>query len=335
MIGLGVSGAQVTPHEGRVAPATPRLEGKSAAPEKAPARAAAEKEIPSNYVLGPGDQLSVWVLAADEFQGKSYAVDETGMINLPLVGRMPAAGFVLQKFEADLATRLEKFIRTPQVIATIAEFRSQPVSVIGAVNNPGIYQLHGSKTLVEVLSLAGGLRGDAGSTVKITRRREWGAIPLSTSTEASGEFTVAEVSLKTMMEAGSPSENIIIKPNDVVSIPVAKMVFVIGTVERPGGFLLNERETLSVLEALSMAGGVARAAAPQNSRILRPILGGPKRAEIALDVKKILAGQAGDVPLLPNDILFIPGSTSKGAAFRMIEALIQSGTYLGIARGIQ
>jgi polysaccharide export outer membrane protein len=286
----------------------------------------------ARYELGTEDLINIWVLEADEFGGKTFRVARE--VNLPLVGRVPAAGLTIEQFEDELRKRLTKYIKEPQVVVNVAEFRSQPVSVIGAVSNPGIFQLRGRKSLVEVLSMAGGLRNDAGSAVKITRRRDQERIPLATTTE-DGEFYVADVPLKNLMDAGNPERNIEIRSNDVISVPAARQVYVIGNVERSGGFALHEKDTVSVLEALSMAGGLSRAASPQNAKILRPLLGGPKRAELPLDVHKILEGKASDVPLLPDDILFIPGSAAKSSAARALDALIQSGTYLGIARGVR
>jgi polysaccharide export outer membrane protein len=311
------------------------LTGLGWAQAPAPAEARPPVEDPvlrSTYELGPNDQISIWVLESEEFSGKVFRVGQEA--NLPLVGRVPAAGLTLEQFEEELRKRLTKFIREPQVAVNVVEFRSQPVSVIGAVTNPGIYQLRGRKNLVEVLSLAGGLRNDAGSAVKITRRRENGRIPLATSAE-DGDYYVAEVPLKNIMDAGNPERNIPIRTDDVVSVPAARLVYVIGNVEKAGGFPLHAKDSISVLEALSMAGGLARASSPQNARILRPLLGGPKRAELPLDVNKILQGKASDVPLLPDDILFIPASAAKSSAARALDALIQSGTYLGIARGVR
>jgi len=309
------------------------------APQTAPSGASAKKSsepddkvVRSSYVLGADDQISIWVLESEEFTGKVFRVGSE--VNLPLVGRVPAAGLTIEKFEDVLRGRLSKYIRQPEVVVNMVDFRSQPVSVIGAVNTPGIYQLRGRKTLIEVLSMAGGLSGDAGSAVKITRRREEGAIPLATSSE-DGDFHVAEVPLKNIMDAGNPERNIEIRTNDVLSVPAAKMVYVIGNVEKGGGFPLHEKDTVSVLEAISMAGGMSRASSPSGAKILRPLLGGPKRAELPVDVSRILEGKASDVPLLPDDILFIPSSVAKSSMAAALGALIQSGTYLGISRGIR
>jgi polysaccharide export outer membrane protein len=107
---------------------------------------------------------------------------------------------------------------------------------------------------------------------------------------------------------------------------------VIGEVAKPGGFVLNERETMSVLQAMSLAGGLSRVAAPSQARILRDSPGNPRRQEVPVDVKRILAGKDTDVVLQPDDILFIPNSSAKSAALRAVEAAITVGTGVVIWR---
>jgi polysaccharide export outer membrane protein len=205
--------------------------------------------------------------------------------------------------------------------------------VIGAVNNAGVHQLQGRKTLVEMLSLAGGLRQDAGYRVKITRELDWGEIPIENArVDSSGKFSVAEVSLKDILEANTPGGNIRIMPHDVISVPRAQLVYVIGEVHKSGGFVLGERETVSVLQALSMAEGLARTAAPGSAKILRSPSGDSQRIEIAVDLRRILSGKDNDVPLRSDDILFVPTSKSKNAVMRSLEAAIQLGTGFAIYR---
>lgn len=295
---------------------------------------AGEKLLHSSYVLGPDDQISIRALDAPEITDKPLRIGAGGQINLPMVGRLRAAGLTVEELERQLSERLRVYVRDPQVAVSVTEFRSQPVSVIGAVNQPGIHQLEGTKRLIEVLSLAGGLRNDAGNTINITRRKEWGDIPLpNVKPDASGEFTVAEVGVKSIMDAENPKANIAIRPNDVITVPKADLIYVIGSVRRSGGFVLGERETISVLQALSLAEGLERTAAPRNAKILR--LSGNEnkdRTEIAVDVKKILEGKSGDVWMQANDVLFIPGSAAKTATLRGIEAAIQVGTGVAIWR---
>ena len=298
-----------------------------------PAKPDPADQLRSTYVLGPEDQIAVRVLEADEISDKPVRVDMSGNIRLPMIGRLRASGLTIEQLEAEIAARLKVYILDPEVSISIVEFRSQPVSVIGSVRNPGVHQLQGRKTLVEVLSDAGGLAPEAGHSVKIARRLEWGRIPLpSAADDPSGRFSVAEVSLRGILDAKNPDENILVRPHDVISVPRAEMVYVIGQVQHAGGFILNERENLSVLKALSLAGGLDHAASPKNARILRASSGASSRLEIPVDLKSILAGQTGDVPLQPEDILFVPSSLPKKAVIRAAEAAVQIGTGLVIWR---
>jgi polysaccharide export outer membrane protein len=224
-------------------------------------------------------------------------------------------------------------VNRPDVSVSLVELRSQPISVLGSVQTPGVHQLQGQKNLFEVLSLAGGLRPDAGNLVKITRRLEWGPIPLPTaSNDSTGRFSVASVNVKSIMSASNPADNIMIRPNDVVSVPKANLVYAIGAVRKPGGFVLGENESLSALQVLSLAEGLDRSAATDRAKIMRNIPGSSNRAEIPVDLKQILTGKASDVALLSDDILFIPTSAAKNVAMRSLEAAIQVGTGLAIYR---
>jgi polysaccharide export outer membrane protein len=143
---------------------------------------------------------------------------------------------------------------------------------------------------------------------------------------------VAEVNLKKIMEAKNPEENIQIFPHDVISVPKAEMVYVIGEVKRSGGFVLGEHQSISVLQALSLAEGLNGGADTRHARILRLKRDADQREEMPVDVKGVLNGKKPDVPLRGDDILFIPGSTGKKAALRSLEAAIQTGTSLAIWR---
>src|SRR5437867_8517877 len=165
-----------------------------------------------------------------------------------------------------------------------------------------------------MLSLAGGLDPTAGTTLKITRRLEFGQIPLaSASDDPTGRFSIAQVSLKSIMEAKNPEENVLVKPYDVISVPRAETVYVIGQVPKSGGFVLNDREKITVLQALAMAGGLDRTARPRDAKILRRASEGATRTEIAVDLKKMLENKTPDVPMQSDDILFVPNSGSQKA----------------------
>jgi len=290
-------------------------------------------QVRSTYLLGPDDQLEISGPELSELANKPVRIDGDGDIQVPLGGRVHVSGLTAQQTEKELNKVLSKYIRDPQIVVSIAEVRSQPVSILGAVNAPGVHQVQGHKTLLEMLALAGGIRPDAGYSVRITRQVEWGCLPLpKTELDASGRFTVAELNLKKIMEAKNPEENIQIFPHDVISVPKAEMVYVIGEVKRSGGFVLGEHQSISVLQVLSLAEGLNTTADARHARILRLNRDADKREEMAVDVKDVLNGKKADVALRGDDILFIPGSTGKKAALRGIEAAIQTGTGMAIWR---
>ena len=287
----------------------------------------------STYVLGPGDQIVIRALHAEEISDKPFRIEPDGTLNLPLIGRVQAAGKTLAGLETDLRTRLGAYYLQPQVTVTVTDLRSQPVSVLGSVANPGVQQLDGRKTLLQVISAAGGLKPDAGQVVRITRRMEWGRIPLPTAhDDPGGQFSIAEVNLHNLLDSRDPSQNIEIRPEDVITVPQGSIVYVIGEVKKPGGFVIGARSNITVLEALSMAEGLGTRASPGHARILRPPEGqdGGSRTEVAVNLTRILAGKDPDVALKPADILLVPNSTAKSASIRSIEAAIQIGTGLAI-----
>ncbi|HLK48488.1 MAG TPA: polysaccharide biosynthesis/export family protein [Bryobacteraceae bacterium] len=287
----------------------------------------------AQYVLGPDDSIKIWALGVDEITDKPVKIDPNGYIDLPLVGRVEAGGLTVEQLEQTLLKRLVTEVRQPRVSVEVVEFGSQPVTIIGAVNQPGVHQLRGSKTLAEVLSMAGGLKPDCGPRINISRSLKWGPIPLpSAKTDSTGKFSIADVSVKELIGAQNPALNIQVEANDVITVPQAEMVYVIGEVKKPGGIILNEKSGVSVLEALSYAEGLGATPAAQKSKILRPVPGATQRQEIALDLKKVLAGKGEDMELRPNDILFIPTNTPKKAVTRALEAAVQTATGVVIWR---
>jgi polysaccharide export outer membrane protein len=293
-------------------------------------KASASGSLESAYLLGPDDEITVRALDVDEIDGKNARIDRSGSVDLPLVGKLKAAGLSVSQFETELTKRLGKYVREPQVSVTVSEYKSQPVSVLGAVNTPGIYNITGPTTLEQVLSRAGGLRNDAGNTINITRSQAWGPIPLSSmKVDATGGFGTANVSAKSLMDASDPRDNIIVEPTDVISVPRADLVYVVGAVNKSGGFVLNERASMSVLQAVSLAEGLEKTAAPKNAKIVRNGLT-DKKQEIPVNLSKILSGNSPDMPLLANDILFVPNSNAKSATYRVLEAAIQTGTGIAI-----
>jgi polysaccharide export outer membrane protein len=285
------------------------------------------ESVPHKYVLTPDDEIVIHATNAAEISEKPIRLDGKGEFKMPLIGQVAAAGLTLEQLEVEVTKRLRKYLENPEVVVNLVTFHNQPVSIFGEVGTPGVHQAHGSITLIELLSMAGGLRPDAGPTARITRRLDQGQIPLPGATDdPSGKFSVAQVKLKGLLDATNPDLNILILPYDIVSVPAAEIVYVLGEVARTGPLGLKENGSISILEAVSSSGGVLRTAAPQHAKILRPVIGTTQRTEVAVDIKRILAGTANDVPLLPGDILFVPGSTGKKATLRAIEAAITAGT---------
>ena len=281
---------------------------------------------PSGYVLGPDDQIVIRALEGLDLADKPVLIGTNGNITLPLIGRIQAAGLTVEQLEAELASRLKVYVQEPQVSITVTEFRSQPVSVFGAVTTPGVIQLRGRKTLYEVLSLAGGPRETAGSTVSIIRLLEYGPIPLpGAGPDPTGRYSSAELDLREILDGKNPAANIEIKPHDVISVSQgnARMVYVVGDVQRSGAFNLGSQRTISVLSAVSLAGGLGHTAKPEQARIFRPAPDGQKHAEIAVNIKQILAGKAEDIGLRPEDVLVVPTSSRK------VFTVLVSGTLAG------
>jgi polysaccharide export outer membrane protein len=295
--------------------------------------APAQPEEQSHYVLGPDDQIKVWVLGVEEISDKPLRIDPSGAIDLPLIGEIHAGGLTVEQLRAELIKRFSKEILKPQVTVEIVDFGSQPVSVMGAVNHPGVHQLRGRKTLMEVISMADGLRQDAGPRITISREIQYGPVPLRTAkTDASGQFSAAEVAVRDMLAGTNPTENILIFPHDVVTVPVAEAVYVIGQVRKPGEVALKGNATISVLQALSSAEGFGLTPAPQHAKIVRSVPGTTELKEIPVDLKKVMAGKAEDIAMRPNDILVVPPSGPKKAAARAVEAVIQTATGIVIWR---
>jgi polysaccharide export outer membrane protein len=268
----------------------------------------------SGYVLGPDDQIVIRAIDAPDISDKPVLIGTNGNITLPMIGRVKAGGLTVEQLEAELATRLKEFIQEPQVSVTVTEFGSQPVSVFGAVNKPGVVQLRGRQTLYQVLSMAGGPREDAGSILTVTRPRQSGEIPLpGAKVDPTGHFSSAELNVQEILDGKNPSANIEIKPNDIISVSEgsSNMIYVVGDVQHAGSFTLGGQRNVSLLRALSLAGGLGRTAKADKARVFREVPGEPKTREIAVNISQILSGKAEDVELGPNDVLVVPTSSRK------------------------
>jgi polysaccharide export outer membrane protein len=243
-----------------------------------------------------------------------------------MIGQVHAAGLTVEQLQANLIAAYKKYFKDPQVTVQVNDFRSQPVSVAGNVTTPGVVQLRGNRNLMEVIGQAGGLRADAGDSVLITRNLSEGPIPVAGAfTDATGKYSVAHIDIRSVMNGKDPEGNILIKPHDVITVPRARMIYVLGNVTRPGGYVLTENETMSLTQAIALAGGWDHMAALSSARVLRAD-GGPEREQIPANVKKIMENKSPDLQLRPDDLLYVPNSMGKQIGARGIEAAIGIGT---------
>ena len=210
----------------------------------------AAERTQNQYVLGPDDTLLIQVRDAAEIGKQPVRIDGRGEIQLPLAGTLRAAGRSPAELSKEIAARIRHLVRNPEVVVTIQEQRSQPVSVLGSVRSPGVIQAPSEKSLIEILAMAGGLKEDAGSSLKITRRAD-GRTPLPRARlDTTGKYYITEISVASILQARNPEDNVIIEPHDVITVPAAPMIYVVGYVKKPGAFLMKEEEQMSALLAL-------------------------------------------------------------------------------------
>jgi len=284
-----------------------------------------------DYRIGPGDLIDVRVFEPAELSRK-VRVSATGQIALPFIGEVEAAGLTEQELAEAIRTKLLKFLRNPQVSVSVEEYESQPVWVIGAVSNPGVYRLKGPTRLLNLLALAGWLSDKAGTTAILIRAPSVpsaSAAPSdklkepqqrSDASDATGT-TVEMINLREL-SLGRQDLNVLVYPNDVVSIPEADKVYVVGNVHQPGPIPLREPLTLS--RAIMMAGGVKDATKKEKVIIVRQEPGKLHRTEIPADLAKIEKNRAEDPMLLPNDVVFVPSSTTRSLGRAIASSLATS-----------
>jgi len=299
-----------------------------------PASAGVTQQNPANvpgvpnhqsYMLGAADQITVWAVDVDEISGKTYTIDSSGYVSMPMIGRLKADGLTVEEFEKELNTALKVYVIDPRAAVSVATFRSQPVTVLGAVRNPGQYQLQANNTLTDLISAAGGIAEGSGTQLKLSRTLDQGRIPLENSViDESEGVSMASIRLRDVL-AGT-KYNLPVRPHDLIVVDKGNVIYVFGEVTKPGEFPLKDRDTVSVVEALAMAGGVNRTASVSNLRILHADGSGPIQKEM-VNLKEAMNGKAVD-RLKANDILFVSDSPMKRAMRRSAEAAVQGATWL-------
>lgn len=259
----------------------------------------------ATYVLGTGDEMVVRVLEMEDLTERIVMVDGDGNITLPLLGSIRAAGVTVQSFQASLVEQLKKYVREPHVTVTVVRFRSEQVFFVGGFRAPGIHGLQSRRMLSDMLAMVGGLQPTASRRIRVSRRKDAGVIP-SPRARQTAEGMVVSVPVNGGGSEINAADDFKLEPYDVVTADRAEPVYATGGLLRPGVIEVGERDSLTISQVLSLSGGLSRDADADKARVLRPVMDTNRRAEIPVNVKRILQGQDADFPLLPNDILHIP-----------------------------
>jgi polysaccharide biosynthesis/export protein len=364
------------------------------------ALSATARYVPHDYIIGSGDTISIDVYDVKELS-RDVRVSQTGTIGLPLIPvRLQVKGLTETQAEQKIAEVLAAngLVSHPEVSVSVKDRKSKPITVVGAVPHPMVYQAERPVTLLEVLAEAGGVSPDAGDTAIVTRPTSESldtsqapaisnedvipptsqdVIPPSSSTNnapASGgsalgpsqsvtsvapvtpapntNFPSAEiagkdapvptmppalsntitVNLNQLMESGDPLNNIILQAGDIVTVPHAGIVYVLGAVGKPGGFVLaNDRAQMTTLKMLALAGGLNLTAKSDHAVIIRRDRQG-QQYEQTVDLKKVVQRKAEDVRLEASDILYVPDSRAKKVLYKAGEAAIGIGTGVALYR---
>lgn len=257
--------------------------------------------------MGPGDLLEISVYRVPELTIKTR-IDEQGAVNLPLVGKMQFSGLTVSEAEEQLArTLIERgLVLKPQVTIFVDEYATQGVTVLGEVNQPGTYPLFGPHRLFDAISAAGGLTPRASSTITLIHHGD---------TAHPEHLNYAAIKADLGMDVA-------LEPGDTIVIDKAPVIYVVGDVNKPGAFLMENNSELTVLRAIALAQGATHTAALSKASIVRKTPDGMVQIQLRLD--RIMHGNASDFALRADDIVFLPTSKMKVSAKQGIEAALQA-----------
>ena len=275
----------VEPDAGEIVPAHP-------APSPAALAGA-----PARSVIGAQDLIDIKVFQLEAFD-QTQRVGDDGAITLPLLGRLEVAGLTREETERKIASLLSQWVNDPQVSVFVREHESRRVSVTGAVQKPGSYEMIGARSLVEMIAVAGGTTREAGPTVVVLRRGEGGAEPQRLT-----------LRLDELLRAGDPAATLPIQPGDVIYVPAEEIfrVYVNGAVGRPGPVDVKASEPITILQAVTAAAGTTQRASERRVQVIRKD-GQGNKSVLLVDLRRIRQGRSEDIVLMKNDIVFVPES---------------------------
>src|SRR5882762_624092 len=299
----------------RVAPLEVRTEAPRAAAETTPA-ATRSTSSPPDLLIGAGDLLEVSLYGMQDFK-TDVRVNSGGEISLPMLGTVAVSGLSVEQAEALIAHKLTEkgLFNDPHVTVFEKEYATQGISVLGEVQKPGIYPLLGSRKLFDAISIAGGTTPKAGRYALVTRRNDPQhpvQVPLLTGA------------------ADAMQNNVVVEPGDTILVSKAGVVYVVGDVHLPGGFVMENGNEITVLKAIALAQGTNPNAALDGAKLIRKTSDGPQ--DVLFSLKKILAAKAPDLQLQADDVVFVPGSAGKSAAKKGAETILQMATGIAIWR---
>jgi len=308
------------------------------------------------YRIGAHDLLEINVFEAPDLN-RSLRVSAGGEISMPLLGAVQSSGLTARELEGTLEVKLRQYMKDPHVGVFVTTVESHPVSVVGAVKKPGVFQIRGTKTVLEMLSMSEGLADDAGDEVLVMRGAGLQFSPDSNRTNATpdaappstaqapsqtqpapgafpspDENDTIKINLKDLLESGDPRYNVAVYPGDIVKVTRGGIVYVIGDVKKPGGFVLKSDQYMSVLKAVALAEGLNATAAKSRAKIIRTDEKTGQRTEFPIDLGKVLAGKSPDTPLKAADIVFVPNSSGKTVLYKGSEAAVATASGLIIWR---
>jgi polysaccharide export outer membrane protein len=277
--------------------------GRAQSSEATPANLPAQK-------IGADDLVAISVYGSPELT-RSVRVSAEGQIRLPMLTlAIPAAGFVPREIESAIAEalRAEKILVDPVVTVTVAEYRSRPISVAGAVKRPLTFQAFGNVTLLDAITRAEGLAPEAGAEILLTHPA------------AGGTLSTQRIPVKALFAGDNPALNPRLAGGEEIRVPVAHEVYVAGSVKNPGAFSLKDASNTSVLKVLALAGGLIPFAA-HDAYVYRRKPGTDTKDEIPIALSRIIARKAPDVTLEGDDILYVPDSKGRRLSAAALERI--------------
>jgi polysaccharide export outer membrane protein len=266
--------------------------------------------------IGPGDSISITVFDISELTGE-FRVSQSGQVDMPLIGKVSVAGLTADEAAAEIQRELKTggFVLHPQVTVLISQYATQGADVMGQVANPGIYPTLGKRRLLDMITLAGGVTNSAGNLVTIIHRND--------------PHHPEYLALAQNVQGYKLQANPVILPGDTIIVQKSGIVYILGDVQRPGGYLINNNEPLSLMQALTLAGGNTLTSDIREVRLIRKVRSG--REEVKLNLKKIYLGKEADIRVDDGDIVYVPSSNVKTFIYRGFNGLITTANTAVIA----